>query len=183
VPVALSTGQEVGLAVVAAIFIGFALVSSFMLPRRDPNFPGPWLRWFVLASIVLFLAMITAVLVFARESETEAHGAATTHEEPAETQTGTEPAPTDTAGAGDEGDPEAGAAVFEEAGCGGCHALEAAGASGTVGPNLDESKPDFALVVDRVTNGQGAMPAFGDRLDEMQIRNVAAYVVESTGGG
>jgi cytochrome c553 len=183
VPVALSTGQEVGLAVVAAIFIGFALVSSFVLPRRDPDFPGARVRWFVLASIVLFLAMITAVLVFARESESEAHGPATTHEEPGETQTEPEPAPTDTAGAGNEGDPEAGAAVFQEAGCGGCHALEAAGSSGTVGPNLDESKPDFSLVVERVTNGQGAMPAFGDRLDEKQIADVAAYVVESTGGG
>jgi mono/diheme cytochrome c family protein len=183
VPVALSTGQEVGLGVVAAIFVGFALVSSFLLPRRDPDFPGPWLRWFVLASIVLFLAMITAVLVFARESEGETHGAAATHEEPAETQTEPGPAPTETAGGGNEGDAEAGAAVFQEGGCGGCHALEAAGASGTVGPNLDESKPDFALVVERVTNGQGVMPAFGDQFDEKQIADVAAYVVESTGGG
>ena len=36
----------------------------------------------------------------------------------------------------------------------------AADATGTVGPNLDQAKPDKALVVERVTNGQGAMPAF-----------------------
>ena len=38
------------------------------------------------------------------------------------------------------------------------------------------------LVVDRVTNGAGAMPAFGDQLDEQQIQDVAAYVVDSTQG-
>src|SRR5688572_27255645 len=94
---------------------------------------------------------------------------------------------TDTAGEGEtatggggEGDPEAGEAIFTEQGCGGCHMLEAAGSSGTIGPNLDESKPDFDLVVDRVTNGSGAMPSFSDKLSEEEIKNVAAYVVEST---
>jgi len=75
-----------------------------------------------------------------------------------------------------------GEAVFAEAGCGGCHVLEAAGASGTVGPNLDESQPPKELVIDRVTNGQGAMPAFGDSYSAEQIEAVADYVVASTGG-
>lgn len=88
---------------------------------------------------------------------------------------------TDTAeGGGGEGDAEAGAAIFTEQGCGGCHTLEAAGSSGTIGPSLDESKPDFDLAVDRVTNGSGAMPSFSDKLSEEEIKNVAAYVVEST---
>ena len=178
---ALSTGQEVGLAVVAGVFIAFALASSFFFPRRNPDFPGARMRWFVVASILLFLAMMSAVLVFARESE-EAEGAAGHGEEPAETQTVPGPEPEEEEDAGSQGDAEAGAAVFEEAGCGGCHTLEAAGSSGTVGPNLDESQPEFSLVVDRVTNGAGAMPAFGDRLDDEQITNVAAYVVASTGG-
>jgi mono/diheme cytochrome c family protein len=182
VPLALSTGQEVGLAVVAAVFIAFALVSSFLLPRRNPDFPTErGVRRFTLASIVLFLAMLSAVLVFAREDE-EAEGAA--HgEEPAETQTVPGPGPEEEEDAENAGDAEAGAAVFESAGCGGCHTLEAAGSEGQVGPNLDESQPEFALVVDRVTNGQGAMPAFGGQLDDKQIRDVAAYVLESTGGG
>jgi mono/diheme cytochrome c family protein len=51
-----------------------------------------------------------------------------------------------------------------------------------VGPNLDESQPDVELVVDRVTNGMGAMPPFGETLSEQQIQDVAAYVVESTSG-
>ena len=186
-PLALSTGQEVGLGLVAAVFIGFALVSSFLMPRRNPYFPTErGVRRFALASIVLFIAMIAAVLVFAREDEA-AEGARGAGEEPSETVTAPR---TDTAEEVEEepepaaeGDAEAGAAVFESAGCGGCHTLEAAGSSGTIGPNMDETQPDHALVVDRVTNGQGAMPSFADRLDEQQINDVAAYVVASTGGG
>lgn len=81
-----------------------------------------------------------------------------------------------------EGDAAAGEAIYAENGCGGCHALAAAGSSGNIGPNLDESQPDLELVVDRVTNGSGAMPAFGGDLEPQQIADVAAYVVESTQG-
>jgi mono/diheme cytochrome c family protein len=80
------------------------------------------------------------------------------------------------------GDAEAGKAVFTSAGCVGCHTLAAAGATGTVGPNLDEAKPDNELVVTRVTEGQGAMPPFGDQLTPQQIADVAAFVTQSTGG-
>jgi cytochrome c oxidase subunit I len=80
-----------------------------------------------------------------------------------------------------EGDAGAGEEIFASAGCGGCHALEAAGSSGSVGPNLDESQPDLALAVDRVKNGAGAMPAFEDELSEQQIVDVSTYVVENTG--
>jgi mono/diheme cytochrome c family protein len=81
-----------------------------------------------------------------------------------------------------KGDPANGEKVFASAGCGSCHTLEAAGATGRVGPNLDEAKPDFELVVDRVTNGAGAMPPFKDQLSEQEIADVAAYVVQSTQG-
>ncbi len=67
------------------------------------------------------------------------------------------------------------------ANCGACHTLGDAGTSGTVGPNLDESKPPKELVVDRVTNGQGAMPSFKDSLDEAQIQAVADYVASTAG--
>jgi mono/diheme cytochrome c family protein len=72
--------------------------------------------------------------------------------------------------------------VFTSAGCGSCHTLEAAGSSGSIGPNLDESQPDAALVEDRVRNGAGAMPAFEGQLTDEQIADVTAYVVESTQG-
>ena len=80
-----------------------------------------------------------------------------------------------------EGDASAGEGIYTSAGCGGCHTLEAAGSSGTIGPNLDDSKPDVALAVDRVTNGRGAMPSFEGQLSEQEIADVAQYVVESTG--
>jgi mono/diheme cytochrome c family protein len=81
-----------------------------------------------------------------------------------------------------EGDPTAGEEVFAAAACGSCHTLSAAGTNGTIGPNLDESQPDLELVIDRVTNGAGAMPAFGGTLSEQEIADVAAYVVASTSG-
>jgi mono/diheme cytochrome c family protein len=84
-------------------------------------------------------------------------------------------------GGGGGGEDE-GEGIFASNGCGSCHTLEAAGASGTIGPNLDDTKPSHDLVVDRVTNGAGAMPAFGDSLTEEQIAAVADYVVASTGG-
>jgi cbb3-type cytochrome c oxidase subunit III len=74
-----------------------------------------------------------------------------------------------------------GETIFAQAGCGSCHTLAAAGATGTIGPSLDESKPDVALAVDRVTNGQGGMPSFRGRLTEEQIQAVAEYVAESAG--
>jgi uncharacterized cupredoxin-like copper-binding protein len=69
---ALSTGHKVGLAVVGGAFILFALTSSFVLPRKRPDFPGRnGLSVFVLVSFVFFFAMLTAVIVFGVESEAE----------------------------------------------------------------------------------------------------------------
>jgi mono/diheme cytochrome c family protein len=80
------------------------------------------------------------------------------------------------------GDAVAGKKVFETAGCAGCHTLKDAGATGTVGPNLDQAKPPLSLVVQRVTKGAGAMPSFKGKLSDKQIADVAAYVVKATGG-
>jgi cbb3-type cytochrome c oxidase subunit III len=71
--------------------------------------------------------------------------------------------------------------IFSSAGCGSCHTLAAAATNGTIGPNLDDAKPDHALVVDRVTNGKGAMPSFKDRLSDEQIQAVADYVSQNAG--
>jgi hypothetical protein len=70
----------------------------------------------------------------------------------------------------------AGKQAFASAGCGGCHTLAAAGATGTVGPNLDQLKPDTAVVVAQVEHGGNGMPAFRDRLTVAQIHAVGAYV-------
>jgi cbb3-type cytochrome c oxidase subunit III len=65
--------------------------------------------------------------------------------------------------------------------CAGCHTLADAGTTGTVGPNLDQSRPPKALVVDRVTNGAGAMPPFKGTLSDAQIQAVADYVSSAAG--
>jgi mono/diheme cytochrome c family protein len=80
------------------------------------------------------------------------------------------------------GDPTAGKAVFTSAGCSGCHTLKDAGATGTVGPNLDQAKPPLSLAVLRVTKGAGAMPSFKGQLTDKQIADVTAYVVKASGG-
>jgi cytochrome c6 len=178
---ALSGGQKTALLIMAGIFITFALASSFLLPRRDPDYPGRRLRLFVAVAVLLTVAMLTSMAVFAKESDEEGAPSA----EPGTS----EPAPGTTQGGGEttappseqQGDPAAGKEVFASAGCTGCHTLADAGATGTVGPNLDDAKPPHDLVVDRVTNGKGPMPSFKGQLSEEQIQNVAAYVSSVAG--
>jgi mono/diheme cytochrome c family protein len=81
-----------------------------------------------------------------------------------------------------KGDPTAGKPIFNSAGCVSCHTLAAANAKGTVGPNLDEVKPDYKLATTRVTFGKGVMPSFKGQLSDQQIADVSSFVVKSTGG-
>ncbi len=187
---ALSTESEIALAVMGAIFIVFSLVSSFVLPRKNPDFPGrKWRNAYVVLCIGLFLAMMSTVMVFGKEDE-EAHAEETAAAHPGETSsTETVPGETTTTttetkrapGPYDNGDATAGKVVFVNS-CGVCHVLEAAGSTGTVGPNLDEKKPDETLIIDRVVNGKGAMPAFKGQLTDKQIADVVAFVHVSTQG-
>ena len=94
---------------------------------------------------------------------------------PASDDQGGETAPKESGGQID------GAAVFAEAGCGSCHTFAAAGASGTIGPNLDESQPSKELTIERVSEGMGAMPSFADQLSPEQIAAVADYVSQNAG--
>jgi len=66
--------------------------------------------------------------------------------------------------------------------CAICHTLEAAGAAGTLGPSLDELKPDKERVLHVVRFGSGVMPPFRDKLSEQEIEAVAAYVAKAVGG-
>jgi cytochrome c6 len=65
--------------------------------------------------------------------------------------------------------------------CALCHALQAAGAAGTIGPSLDELKPDRQKVVEAVTKGVGVMPPFAGKLTPEQIAAVADYVAKNAG--
>ncbi len=85
-----------------------------------------------------------------------------------------------------QADARAGHIVYIEQGCSNCHALADTqsgeiGRGGVIGPDLDEVKPSFDLIVDRVTNGKGKMPAFDTALTPLEIRNVAAYVSSVAG--
>ena len=115
--------------------------------------------------IAIGLAFLAGVVgfVIGRESADEGDG-------------GTPPAATTTAGGAPEG-----REVFAAAGCGNCHTLGAAGATGQVGPSLDRTALDEAGVVAVVTNGRGGMPAFGDELDDDEIAAVAAFVSSAKG--
>ena len=164
-----SLGKTV-LLIVAITFITWAIVTAIFVPKRNPGFPRR-LDAYILVSAILFLAQMSAIVWVSETQEEEAHAAEGAPGHGEET-----PPP-----AGGAGDVAAGKAVFESAGCGTCHTLADAGASGTVGPDLDSAKPPAALVVERVTNGKGAMPSFADQLTEEQIVNVAAYVSSVAG--
>jgi len=109
-------------------------------------------------------------------TETDTTETDTTETTETETTETTETETTDTAPAGG-GDPAAGKEVFLGiGGCGSCHTFADAGTSGSIGPNLDDASPSLDLALDRITNGQGAMPSFSDQLTDPQIADVAAYV-------
>ena len=74
----------------------------------------------------------------------------------------------------------AGKVVFTS-NCATCHTLADAGATGSVGPNLDDLQPDEETVKNQVTNGGGGMPAFGGQLSATQIESVATYVSSVAG--
>src|SRR5262249_61926496 len=78
------------------------------------------------------------------------------------------------------GDPVAGKTVFKPKGCTACHTLKDAGATGTVGPNLNETHPTLGRAIDRLLNGKAAMPSFKSQLTTKQIADVAAYVVKAS---
>ena len=171
----LSTGNQIGLAAVGGAFIVFALISSFVLPARYPNFPGRHVGWYVGLGILFFVAMISAVLVFGVEKkEAEPKRAESTAGMTTAGMT------TEATTASAKGDAAAGKQVFASAGCGSCHTLKAAGATGNVGPNLDQLKPAYDRVVHQVEVGGGSMPAFKGQLSDKQIQDVAAFVVAST---
>lgn len=188
------TGYETALVVVAASFIVFALVMALVVPRSRPSFPGNRLGIFVVVCVLFFAAQLTAVLVLAEVGEADEPVAEETTTDTTETTTTetttteTTPPPTESQStettretAEAAGDAVAGKEVFlGESGCSGCHTLADAGSTGTIGPNLDAVKPSYDKVVSQVTNGGGVMPAFGDKLTEEQIQDVAAYVSSVT---
>jgi cytochrome c551/c552 len=107
---------------------------------------------------------------------------------------------TTTSSGGGGGNAAAGEAVFNSSGCASCHTFKPAGATGTVGPDLDkapasDAKADnnMALaafihqsIVDPnayIAKGytKGIMPTtFGTSLSSSQLKNLVAFIVSGT---
>ena len=181
----LSTGNAVGLAVVAGTFVVFAIVSALVVPHRWPDFPGRHLRWFIVVTLVLFVATLAAVEVFAKEPKEEATMGETTTERAGTTTQATKPPPAPA------GDPAAGKEVFNSQGCGSCHTFSAAGSSGAIGPDLDEALQgkDAAFVHESIVDpnkeiAQGFTPNvmpdnFGRALTPKQLDDLVAFLTQS----
>jgi cytochrome c553 len=182
--------NDVILTVFAATLVLFSLAVSLWMPRRDPGFPGRSLRVFALIAVLLVAAMLAAVEVF---GESHHFGEAQGGAEPGETQ------PTETGGGGGgggggEGDPAAGEQVFASNQCANCHTLQAAGATATIGPNLDEALQgkDAAFIRESIVNPgaqiaegfqDGLMPKdYGEKLSDEELANLVAFLAQATQG-
>lgn len=194
---ALTTNQKLGLGLTAVVFIAFALISALLIPRSNADFPGRrGLVPFILVTAILTIAMLGAVEVFAKEEHHGAEAAPGEAEpEPAPEPEPQEPAPTPptttqpaTTAEQPSGSPEAGKAVFEAQGCGGCHTFSAAGANGTVGPNLDQvlAGKDAAFVHESIVEpnaeiaegfSAGVMPQdYEQKLSPKQLDDLVSFL-------
>ncbi len=175
---AVSTFGKTVLLIVAITFMAWSLITAIFVPKRSPGFPRR-LDAYIVVSAVLFVAQMSAIVWVSETQEVEeAHAAA---EAPGQGQGGETPTQPTTPTEPSGGDAAAGKTVFVSAGCSSCHTLADAGATSSVGPNLDDAKPPASLVVDRVTNGKGVMPSFKSQLSEQQIQDVAAHVSSVAG--
>jgi mono/diheme cytochrome c family protein len=184
--------NDVILTVFAAILVLFSLAVSLWAPRRDPGFPGRSLRVFALIAVLLVAAMLAAVEVFGEAhhfGEAQGGGEAETTE-PTETGDGGGGG----GGGGGEGDPAAGEQIFAANQCANCHTLQAAGATATIGPNLDETLQgkDPAYIRDSIVNPSaqiaegfqdGLMPKdYGEKLSDEELANLVAFLAQAAQG-
>jgi mono/diheme cytochrome c family protein len=189
--------NDVILGIVAAVLVGFSLFVSIVVPRRRPDFPGRSLRVFVLVSALLVVGMLTAVAVLGESHHFASEGgesAGVTNQPP--TTATTSPTGTGT-GQQPAGDPAAGREIFTTTAqppCSTCHTLKEAGATQTIGPNLDEvlKGKDAAFIHESIVDPNaevatgyqpGIMPqTFGEQLDEKQLADLVAFLVQATKG-
>jgi mono/diheme cytochrome c family protein len=85
---------------------------------------------------------------------------------------------TPTPAAGGETAAADGEALFKQR-CATCHTLAAAGASGAVGPNLDDVKPDVARVQQAIKTAPGVMPE--NLASGAEAQAIAEYVAGAAG--
>ena len=63
--------------------------------------------------------------------------------------------------------------------CGVCHSLEAAGANGVIGPDLDALKPDARRIRTAIAQGVGAMPAYAEQLTDQEVTALVDFITSS----
>jgi mono/diheme cytochrome c family protein len=160
----LATSHKIGLALVAGVFIAFALICSFALPAKWPNFPGRHLGWFIAVSVALTAAMLAAVIALAGEPKEE-HG--TAGGETTAAGTTTTAATTPAKPPPPAGNAAAGKALFSAQGCVACHTFKPAAATAKVGPDLDN------LAADAAKANRGSVEEYAAE----SIKNPTAYTV------
>jgi mono/diheme cytochrome c family protein len=187
---ALSTGHKTAILVVAAVFIVFALCSSFVFSRMNPNFPGRRIALFVVVCVLLTAAMLGSVIAFAGEPKEVAaekeNKAAAAH-------------PRGEAPNAPAGNAAAGKALFASQGCSACHTFKPAGSTAKVGPDLDRLAADAkkanrgslaayakesivdpgAYVAPGYSNG--VMPANFASLGDQKIADLVAFITSGQG--
>lgn len=155
----MNAGQGI-FTIVGGLLVVWAIVVSIAGLRDASGFPTRVGPVAAIGGALVVLTMAAAVLTAGEEGD----------------EAGTTPEPT-------AGDPAAGRAIFvrqAQPTCASCHTLADAGAQGTVGPDLDELRPDAAQVTAIVEQGRGQMPGYAGRLDQRQIAAIAAYVEAAT---
>jgi cytochrome c oxidase subunit 2 len=122
-----------------------------------------------------------------------------TNQPPTATTTPTETGTETGTGTGQQpaGDPAAGKEIFTTTAqppCASCHTLQEAGATQTIGPNLDEvlKGKDAAFIHESIVDPNaevatgyqpGIMPqTFGEQLDDKQLADLVAFLVQVTKG-
>ena len=138
-------------------------------PGPTPGGPGAWLMGAFIGALIVAV-IIGAWLAGKDEGKRQATRDRSTAAK-------TAPATTPTSAASGPGK------QLFAAKCGSCHTLQDAGTSGTVGPNLDDLKPDAAIVLAALKNGgtgSGTMPP--GLYQGKQAQDVADYIAAVTGG-
>ena len=129
---------------------------------QDKRPPSLWLVLALPVSLAITVFALGFGILSATAIDEEGGGEATP------TQTETQPSPS-----------AVGAEIWASQGCGGCHTLSAGDATGTVGPNLDETQLTEEQIATIVTDGRNQMPGFSASLSEEDIAAVSTYVSES----
>jgi hypothetical protein len=70
---ALSTAHKIGLGLSGLAFVTFALVTSMVVPRRNPDFPGRHKSLYIVVCFLFFVGMMLAVIVFGKEAPEPEH--------------------------------------------------------------------------------------------------------------